>query len=82
MPQRMDLELLGDFIKNLAMAGMPMFPDDDLEHYIRDAAGFPDIEDDGDKSKPAAVRQLQRPQLMKVLMGALAKRIKETRDGA
>jgi len=45
MPQRLDLDSLGGFIKNIAAAGMPLFPDEELEAFIRDAAGFPLIED-------------------------------------
>lgn len=43
--QRLDLDVLSQFILRLSQAGMPMFPDQELESYIRDAAGMPDIED-------------------------------------
>ena len=39
MPQRLDFDSLGAFIKNIADAGMPLFPDEELETYVRDAAG-------------------------------------------
>ena len=44
MPQRLDLDSLGAFIKNMASAGMPMFPNEELEDWIRGAAGMPDLE--------------------------------------
>lgn len=43
MAQRIDLDALGNFILHLAQAGMMMFPDQDLENYIRDASGLPNI---------------------------------------
>lgn len=46
LPQRMDLDVLGKFIQSVVAAGMPLFPDRDLENYIRVAAGMPDARDD------------------------------------
>jgi hypothetical protein len=43
MAQRIDLDGLGNFILRLSQAGMPLFPDPDLESYLRDTAGLPDI---------------------------------------
>jgi len=37
-----DLEELGEFVERLAGAGMPLFPDDELEHRLRQAAKFPE----------------------------------------
>lgn len=37
-----DLEELGKFITALAGAGAPLFPDDDLENYLRGVASFPE----------------------------------------
>jgi hypothetical protein len=31
MPQRLDLDSLGGFVKNIADAGMPLFPDEELD---------------------------------------------------
>lgn len=36
-----DIEKLGAFIKDLATSGAVMFPDDDLEDHLRNAAGLP-----------------------------------------
>lgn len=42
MPERIDLDGLGGFIANLAKAGMPLFPDEELQAQIRGAAGLPE----------------------------------------
>lgn len=39
--QQVDLAALGEFIAKLAGAGAPLFPDDNLEGYVRDVAGLP-----------------------------------------
>ena len=43
MAQRIDLDNISNFVLRLAQAGMTMFPDEDLESYLRDAAGLPDL---------------------------------------
>jgi hypothetical protein len=35
LPQRLDLDSLGAYVSNLAAAGMPLFPDDDLRRSVR-----------------------------------------------
>jgi hypothetical protein len=42
MAQRLDLDVFSNMLLRLSQAGMPMFPDPDLEAYIRDTAGLPD----------------------------------------
>jgi hypothetical protein len=42
MAQRIDLDQLSNFILRISQAGMPLFPDADLENYVRDAGGLPD----------------------------------------
>ncbi|MEA1909456.1 MAG: hypothetical protein U9M89_00270 [Patescibacteria group bacterium] len=37
-----DLEELGEYVERLSAAGMPLFPDDDLEHRLRQAAKLPE----------------------------------------
>jgi hypothetical protein len=64
MPQRLDLDSLGGFLKNIALAGMPLFPDDELQQFIREAAGFPEIEDEGvedapNKEQPKSLQEQQ-----------------------
>ena len=43
LPMRIDLDVFGKFILSLAQSGMALFPDRDLENYIRGAAGMPDV---------------------------------------
>lgn len=45
LAQRIDILALGDFVLKMAQSGMQMFPDQDLENYLRDSAGLPDIDD-------------------------------------
>ena len=43
-----DLTVLGDYITKLAGAQMPLFPDDDLENYLRSTANLPPKPEDLD----------------------------------
>lgn len=43
MPQRTDLDSLGTFIYHMSQAGMRLFPDNDLENYLREAADLPEL---------------------------------------
>ena len=45
MAQRVDLDTLSNFILRLSQSGMPLFPDPDLQDYLRDVAGMPAIDD-------------------------------------
>tara|TARA_R110000824_G_scaffold1855_3_gene9160 strand:- start:6330 stop:7658 length:1329 start_codon:yes stop_codon:yes gene_type:complete len=40
-PKNVDLGALGTFINQLAGAGAPLFPDENLENYLRQSAGLP-----------------------------------------
>jgi hypothetical protein len=40
--QAVDLKELGDYIKTLSDAGMPMFPDQELEQYLKKVANLPE----------------------------------------
>ena len=40
-PDNIDLGALGTFIQQLAGAGAALFPDEDLEGYLREVAGLP-----------------------------------------
>jgi len=42
MAQRLDLDSLGAYLANLKLAGMPLFPDDDLQKFLREAGGMPE----------------------------------------
>lgn len=46
LAQRVDLDVLSNFVLRLSQAGMPLFPNDDLQAYILDAGGLPDMVDD------------------------------------
>lgn len=48
LAQRLDLDVLGNYILRLSQAGMPLFPNDDLSTAILDAAGLPDITESED----------------------------------
>lgn len=43
-PDNVNLGELGTFIQQLAGAGAPLFPDEDLEGYLREAAGLPRLQ--------------------------------------
>ena len=45
MAQQIDLDILSNFILRLSQSGVQMFPDEDLEDYVRDAAGLPDAQE-------------------------------------
>jgi len=45
LAQRADLDVLSNTVLRLSQAGMPLFPDEDLEEWIRDAVGLPDMTD-------------------------------------
>jgi len=63
MPQRLDLDVLSNFVMRLAQAGMPLFPNPVLEEYLADAAGWPDISDDNSEAHaivgPGATMEIQ-----------------------
>lgn len=40
--ERIDIDQLGTFIERVSRAGATLFPDDDLENYLREAAGLPE----------------------------------------
>lgn len=45
LAQRVDLDVLSNYVLRLAQAGMPMFPNEDLQTFLLDAAGAPDVSD-------------------------------------
>lgn len=45
LAQRLDIGALSDYVLKLAQSGMMMFPDTDLENYLRDSAGMPSIDE-------------------------------------
>lgn len=47
LAQRIDLDVLSNFVLRLAQSGMPLFPNADLQSALLDSAGLPDIADSG-----------------------------------
>jgi hypothetical protein len=43
LAQRIDLDVLSNFVLRLSQSGMPMFPNDELQSYLLDAGGMPDV---------------------------------------
>lgn len=83
MAQRLDLDGLGSYIANLAAAGMPLFPDDELQTFLRDAAGLPDITDPKAVAAATAAAKTGGADVLKrMLFGAMAKRIVKMRNEA
>lgn len=80
LAQRIDLDSLGAYILALAQSGMTMFPDEELENFLRDAAGMPDIGDDSQKNLMAAGDD---PTIVKRrIIGTAARREKQRRMAA
>ena len=82
MPKRVDLDMLGNFILMMAQAGARLFPDDDLENYLRDVADLPELSSgqladaagvEGGAQNPAAQDDLQ-----KALAGMIGRRLERT----
>jgi hypothetical protein len=48
---------LGQYVQRLALAGMDLFPDEDVENHLRNAAGLP--EGDPDRPRPNAAAAMQ-----------------------
>jgi len=45
LAQRVDLDVLSNFVLRLSQAGMPLFPNEDLQTFLLDAGGLPDVSD-------------------------------------
>lgn len=43
---RIDLDALSNFVLRLSQSGMPLFPNEDLQSYLLDAGGLPDLVDE------------------------------------
>ena len=50
--ESVNLAELSEFIRNLAGAGAPLFPDEDLENHLRDLANLPQRTDASPKQQP------------------------------
>ena len=58
-----DLGALGNYIQVLAGAGVPLFPDDNLENYLRNIASLPEKKESatGDMATAQAQNAVARP---------------------
>jgi hypothetical protein len=89
MAQRTDLDVLSNFILRMSQAGMPLFPDSDLEAYVRDAAGLPDAADDDgfdddmreDAAPGATQEDPQRAKLRRVVGNSVLRAIAARKRG-
>lgn len=79
LAQRIDLDALGNYILHMAQAGMQIFPDEELENWIRDAAGMPDV-NDAEMYNSANVQGMGPDALKKIILGSVAKRVKASRQ--
>lgn len=77
MATRIDLDSLGAFIGNLTNAGM-ITPDEDLENFLRDAAGLPDVSEEG----AYAATQGSTEVLKKIILREFARNARRNRGGA
>lgn len=77
LAQRVDLDSLGNYVLHLAQGGMMMFPDPDLENFLRDAAGMPDISDEN--AYAASGNGTDPEVLKKMLKVSMARRVKKLR---
>lgn len=66
MPRRIDLDGLSNFILRLSQSGAALFPDPELENYLRDAADLPELSEDtlqgidDPEGNPDATAELQK----------------------
>jgi hypothetical protein len=59
--ENVSLEQLGNYIANLAKAGMPLFPDGDLENFLRDAAKMPNTDPNAQIQDQSAAEEEVQP---------------------
>lgn len=82
MPRRTDIDALGTFLLSLTQAGMPLFPDEELENWVREAAGLPDISDHAEGDVTGGEKMPADPaSLAKIIKGYGAKRTLRARRG-
>lgn len=87
MPQRTDMDVLSNSVLRLSQAGMALFPDPDVDSYLRDAMGLPDLSDDAAAallaqqistlpgSADGGADGEQNNDMQKMIAGGLAKRM-------
>lgn len=75
MPQRIDLDGLSNFILRLGQVGALTFGDPSTEDYLRDAAGLPDITEEGADNILAGAGDAGPEDLKKLIAGSLIRRM-------
>lgn len=45
LAQRIDLDVLSNYVLRMSQTGMPLFPNEELQSYLMDVAGLPDVQD-------------------------------------
>lgn len=66
-----DITQLGGFLQQLTSAGMPLFPDPELEKFIRDAARLPQLDPETEAVREMQAKQQQVLDLAQQKMEAL-----------
>lgn len=57
--EKPDLAALGTYLAALGNAGVPLFPDDDLEAYLREAAGLPEVSEETKRAREERASQME-----------------------
>jgi hypothetical protein len=83
MPKRVDLDMLGNFVLQMSQSGARLFPDDDLENYLRDVADLPELSEEQLASAAASAGEPDanpavRDDLEKVLAAMVGRRMERT----
>ena len=73
------LKELGEYVRNLAQSGMPMFPDGDLENFLRDAAKMPNTDPNGMIGDGSAATEGDDPEGEAAVAAEEAKRIRRAK---
>jgi hypothetical protein len=76
MAQRVDLDIFSNMILRLSQAGMPLFPDPDLEEYIRETAGLPDASEQAGYAADMSAESGDDPQTVASKRARLEKAMK------
>jgi len=83
MPKRVDLDVLGNFIMQMSQSGARLFPDDDLENYLRDVADLPELSEEQLAEAVASAGESDanpviREDLQKALAAMIGRRLDRT----
>jgi len=73
MPRRIDLDGLSNFILRLSQSGAALFPDPELENYLRDAADLPEVSEDN--LQDVIDKDPEGADLQKQMRGMMARRL-------